>query len=454
MPGKSSSKAQAMRLFGSAGVYAGSVRRMLGDRRGATAVMFALGATSVLGLAGLATEGGSWYMVRRHAQNTADAAAYAGALTLGYGGNNTAINATGQQFASRNGFSAAVGATVVINHPPASGSQAGNANAVQAIITQTEPRRFAALLGPGNVSIVTAAVADIMASGNACVLTLANSLGFQGNTTVTASNCALASNATGNKSLDLSGNPTVTASSLVGSGGCFGNQCTTQDFPVKTYALPSTDPFKAVQSLQMPTFSGSHCVSSGNPQPWTAANPVAFCSTGNGANASWQLNSGQVVNLTPGTYFFYNTSIAINAGATLKCTTCTAGAGVTIILTGSPASKVGTLTINGNATVQLVAPTTNSYNAAFNGVLLYRDVTASSGNKDIQINGGANVSLSGGMYFPSSTVEINGNSTTSSLSTCSSIIASQITFTGNSKVDISGCSANQIAQVQSVVMVE
>ena len=61
------------------------LRRLRVDRRGATAVVFALAASALLGLVGLATEGGTWYLEKRHGQNAADAAANAGALALALG---------------------------------------------------------------------------------------------------------------------------------------------------------------------------------------------------------------------------------------------------------------------------------------------------------------------------------------------------------------------------------
>src|SRR5208282_5538067 len=54
--------------------------RLARDRRGATALAFAVSAIVILGFAGLGTEVGIWYLVRRQAQGAADAASIAGAL--------------------------------------------------------------------------------------------------------------------------------------------------------------------------------------------------------------------------------------------------------------------------------------------------------------------------------------------------------------------------------------
>src|SRR5689334_22665077 len=65
------------------------LRRLSADRRGATALVFALGAMGLFGLVGLATEGGTWYLEKRHGQNGADTAASAGVLALVNGQNAT-----------------------------------------------------------------------------------------------------------------------------------------------------------------------------------------------------------------------------------------------------------------------------------------------------------------------------------------------------------------------------
>src|SRR5580658_1563754 len=53
---------------------------LLHDRRGVSALVFALSALVIIGFVGFATEAGVWYEVRRTAQGAADAAAIAGAL--------------------------------------------------------------------------------------------------------------------------------------------------------------------------------------------------------------------------------------------------------------------------------------------------------------------------------------------------------------------------------------
>ena len=81
---------------------------------------FGLSATVVMGFAGLAVEGGSWYETRRAAQTAADTAAFAGATTVAFQG---AAITVARETTARNGFTNGVDdTTVTVNNPPTSGS--------------------------------------------------------------------------------------------------------------------------------------------------------------------------------------------------------------------------------------------------------------------------------------------------------------------------------------------
>jgi hypothetical protein len=249
------------------------------------------------------------------------------------------------------------------------------------------------------------------------------------------------------------------------------------------YQPPTTDPYASIQTLtippaaasttkcqNMPALSGTVTLNSSYTYD---GGSKMFCTTsittGQGQNRTTTnfsgdltLNSGTTLNLTPGTYIFYDASIKVNGGATLQCSTCTpGGAGVTIILTGDTPNKIGTLSIDGGATVNLNAPATNGFNAAFNGVLFYMDKNAtrtnSCGNAPVSLAGNGNVHLTGGMYFPSVNVCYSGNvSSPNSATACTEIIGDSVTFTGNSTLNIAGCSADgtAVAKTASVQLVQ
>jgi hypothetical protein len=430
--------------------------------------------TTLLGMIGMGTEVGGWYLEKRHGQNAADGAAMAGALMLAGGANSVNAKTAAREEATRNTFTTGGNVTVTVNNPPASGSHSGNSGAVEVLIAQIQPTLFAASFIP-TVTVNNRAVAMINSNGLACSLAVKNSAGgvgdisFQGNATVSMPNCNLAAQGTDSQAINLQGSSAVTAYSLTSSGGCNGCSAATLTRPASAYQPPTPDPLAPIQNLTMPTFNGSSCITlpsvSGTVtlSPWDTNGHKAYCGSGNGSGAVLSVTNGNTLTFTPGTYFFYNASLSFQGG-TINCSGCTpGGAGVTIILTGSPASKIGSININGGATVNLNAPLTNSYNSAFNGVLFYTDARASAtnggcGSAPVSINGGATSALIGAMYFPSVNVCFAGNMTAggSVASNCAVLIGGQITFTGDSKFAVSGCTSDGVSvpQPQAVALVE
>jgi hypothetical protein len=446
---------------------AASGKPALRNRRGATSLIFAVSLTTFLGLVGLGTEAGAWYVGKRHGQNVADAAATAGAQMLAAGKGASAAKTAATDEARRNGFTTGGTVTVTANSPPTSGSYSANSIGVEVIIAQKPPPILASLF-VGSVTIANRGVAAVKVTGmGACVLAI-NDAGYQGDVSIQGSgnlnmpHCEIAANGTDPTAINDQGNGNqVTVYTMVTSGGCSGCSAkgVTLTRPASSYQPPTPDPYAAILSVTLPTFSGNSCVSS--PVPWSSTNPRAYCSN------KWQVSSGQTVDLTPGTYFFYNASVAIQGGATVRCSQCTpGGAGVTIILTGSSPSKVGSLSIGGNAVVQLNAPAmsyamnSNTYfgcssaSCPFGGILVYMDQQASpgsGGNPPVGINGNSS-SLTGGLYFPSVYVSYSGDSAANG-SGCTVLVGNNLTFTGGSTgMDISSCPADGVPVPQPVVI--
>jgi Flp pilus assembly protein TadG len=459
-------------------------RRLGSDRRGVTAVAFAVGATALFGLIGLATEGGTWYVEKRHGQNAADAAATAGALALSSGSGGSAAVTSATNLATSNGYTSGTSGgtktTVTINYGTYSGGtftpNTGSPNAVKAVITRSPQKLFSGLFLGSNPSITELAVAMMDANNNACVLAKTNGLSMAGSTQINLSSCSMASNETGPNSISFTGNKaTVSGGTLVSSGGC--SNCGNSPGYL-LYQPPTTDPYLPIQSVtmppkaasktacqNMPSLSGSVQLSSSYTYEGGAK---MFCTgkyNGTTFTGDLHLTSGTTLNLSPGTYIFFDASIQIDGGATLTCSTCTpGGSGVTIILTGDTTgskSNIGTLSINGSATVTLNAPATNTFNSAFNGVLFYMDknapITNGNGNAPVSLNGDGNVQLTGGMYFPSVNVNYSGNvASANSAAACTELVGASVQFTGNSTLNINGCTADgtKVAQTESVHLVQ
>ena len=315
--------------------------------------------------------------------------------------------------------------------------------AVKVVVQRTSARLLSGLFLTSDPVISVASTASVLARGPACLLALSGGLTMTGNTNVVATNCLLASNSTSATSVSITGSASVTAQSISSVGGCSGCGSAALTLPYTEYAPPTTNPFTALDSKVLPTFSNSTCYTVtglNNSNGVISVSPLTLSPQAGKAICALRSTGNQVIHFTPGIYYFYNSSFIIDGG-TIDCPTCTGGKGVTLVFTGLPAS-IGGLSINAAANVTLTAPTApNSSDPAYAGILFFRNPLATGGNTQgnpaVNINGGANTVLTGGMYFPSSYVKYSGNSNNS---TCSVLVGGTVQATGNSGLNVSQCS--------------
>src|SRR5688572_12942859 len=128
------------------------MKKMLPSTQGGQAlILIALAAIGLFGIAGLAIDGSAKFSDRRHAQNAADAAALAGALSKGAGNDVLTWTFKARESAAENGYDGFVSDTVSVyscNDPGAScGAYAGSSEYVQVIITSDVNTYFARILG-------------------------------------------------------------------------------------------------------------------------------------------------------------------------------------------------------------------------------------------------------------------------------------------------------------------
>ena len=401
-------------------------------RRGGTTALMAGAATMVLGFAGLATEAGAWYLVKRNAVTAADMAALAGAAAVERGADAVAI---GRDTVSRNGFGPAADTIIAVNNPPLSGAQAGNANAVEVLVRRTIPLTIARLFISNATIVQSRAVAVAHADEEVCVLALGGGLELGGNSTLNVRRCALASNATSPNGISVNGSSRVRAAQLITTGAC--NNCTGGDvwtddtrtqrpITVASRSTPIRDPFAALQRWTPSPPAGCQSVS--------FSNNAATISPGQAICSAITVGTNDTLTLNPGIYYFKNADLTVRG--TIQ------GNGVTIVMTGDP-DKVGTVQINAQAQGDLrgrSSPIIPDLPES-SGLLFYRDARATNNGpqKEVQLNGGATLRLNGGMYFPTSDLVMNGKSDIGS--TCLSLVAYRLSFSGNSDtdLDVSGC---------------
>jgi Putative Flp pilus-assembly TadE/G-like len=383
--------------------------RRRAPERGFVLITTVLAMVALLACLGLAIDVGYVQLVKTRMQTAADAAAIGGAQEV------KANDAAGAPAAARadaalNGFTdGRRGVAVVVNHPPASGYSLGDPMAVEVVISQTVPSLFLQLAGTASTTVRARAVARL-ASGTSCLYTLdptaPSSFSASGLAAVQI-NCGVIVNSTSSQAMNVSGHATVTASfvSVVGNystsgGGVISPQPSTGE-------MTESDP---LAYLPAPPTVG--CDQTGLSLTTTRTlDPGVYC---NGI----QISSGATVTLNPGTYVLKGGGLSVSGSARLS------GAGVTFYNTAGGGYSYGAISISGGASINLAAPTTGTYA----GVLFYQDRSIASGTAST-ISGGSAAAFEGTLYFPTTTLNYSGGSSSNAAYT--SIVSKNVVFSGN-----------------------
>lgn len=395
-------------------------RRFCEGRGGNVATIFALTLPVVVGGAGLGVETSYWYYSSLKLQAIADAAAYAGALEKIAGSDTAAITAAATTSAASNGLGSG---TIVVNTPPTSGPNTAK-KAVEVILNQNLDRMFTSIFTQTKVPEQARAVALITDASKACVLALNPSASqaalFSGSTSVKLNGCSVMSDSLASDAIKIQGSAAVQADCLITVGGVVLNNPPAMvcKAPI-TQALPAADPFAS-----LPAPAASNPCQNDNK---STLKPGTYC--------SGMSLSGNVA-LDPGVYVVQG-NLKINANANIS------GSGVTIFMSGS-----STVSINGNATVTLSAPTSGTYS----GVLFYGDRTGTAAQSTF--NGTASSLFTGAIYFPRQQVNYLGNF--SGKNGCTQVVADTIQWSGNSTInqDCSSLGMKDIPAAQSVAIAE
>jgi Flp pilus assembly protein TadG len=400
-----------------------SLRRMADDRSGATALVTGLLLTVVLGFVAFGVDMGGAYAARRAAQNAADSAAFSGAAGLMAGATNTTDQS--RAVAARYGLAhGAGGVTVSVNTPPTSGTHTTSPGAVEVIITRPLQRFFSGVFSKQAATIRARAVAVAGSAGEGCVVafnpTAHAAVLLNGQPNINLAGCSLYANSIANDALSLNGQAILTAKSVELVGGSFTNGQAKIIGPIHTGVAPMADPYADVA---VPTYAGCNWngqpINGGVTKRFTPVGgaPFVFC-------GGLTINSSANVTFDPGVYIIDGGTLIINGGAVIR------GTGVTFVLTGR-SGTYATVTINGNADIQLSAPTSGPTA----GLVFFQDRRAPTGGYPNIFNGGSAQVFTGALYFPKQGVRFNGGTSLTS-GGCTQILADQIDFNGNARVGI------------------
>src|SRR6266481_2965814 len=385
------------------------------SERGQVMLLVCVGIFALMGMIAVVADFSFLQHQRNMMQTAVDSAAMAGAEELNYGDQVAA----GKADAASNGYTDGLSSvTVAINNPPSTGPNTANAAYVEATISKPEPTYFLSVIGINTMTVSVRAVA-YEGNGPNCIYVMNPSasaaMSNSGNVTVQSS-CGLLVNSSASDGLTVNGSVTITAPTI----GVVGNYTATGGASLtptpKTGVIAASDP---LAYLQAPTVgSCAHTNFRLNGTTGSVDTPYelyagTYCGgIGIGGNAWLHFNAG--------------TYVLAGGGMSIGSNTVMSGASVTFYDT-TGTGGYGPISINGNTAVNFSAPTTGP----LAGILFYQDRAIPRSAAGSSIGGNSTSTFDGTVYFPTTQVTFNGNSSTNGYSI---VVADRMVLTGNSQL--------------------
>ncbi len=389
---------------------------------GSVAVVFALLLPVILGMCALGVDLSVWMMQQRKLQTAADAAALSATFDMVNGRSQYQAEDSGTRAAEDNGWVYNSSNTIDFTFSTDSNGRPS----VKAALTEKLNTMFGALFTSVEPIAQASATAGEQSGGPYCFLSLdpsaSQAIKTSGNVNIDTT-CGVADNSNSSTAFYMNGNVDVTvgAVNLVGNYSDVGNVSFNYS-SLTTNGRAVTDPYA---SLSIDSYTS--CTPSQQ-----AAGPTKF--NGNGTHnispgvycGGISLSGNTTLNMAPGTYILDGGSFSGSGNLTIT------GQNVTIILTNSGGSSYGTygnISLSGNVSTYLTAPTTGDYA----GIVVYQDRDAPASSTGNTLTGNSSTEFTGVFYTPSRSLDYGGN-TGFTASNCSKIIAKTITFHGNPSV--------------------
>lgn len=362
------------------------------ETRGAVALTVALLMPAVVGAIGLGAEVGYWYMLERKLQHVADVAAYSGAVRQNSGASASDVDATVQQVARSSGLPTGATATLV-------GGGSGN---VQVEVSFDVPMYFSSIFRDSGTRVRVVAAAGITAPPPVgCVTVLSpdapGALTVWGSATVNLEGCDVVAVSNAADSVDLGSTLTISDGCVYTPGGVAGDHHLVTDVAERCVRPLPGAPADPLAELEKPT--------------------LADCgTTWNGLQV--QCHSDLVLddnNIADNTVYIVTGSLGSASNKFIAATN------VSFVLDGTSGIKFA-----GNSQFDLSAPTSGP----LEGVLFTGDQPDGTVN---DLRGTVDWAFGGTIHLPNSEITFSGNSA----STCTSLVAQTIIFTGNSEMNCS-----------------
>jgi len=457
------------------------------QEKGQALIIIALAAVGLFGFAALAIDGSRVFSDRRHAQNAADTASLAAALSKIRADppqtGDAVAEAAGLARAASNGYDNTNSIVEVHNcaepnlNPACQGIPAGAdpTEYIQVVIRLKTLTTFARVIGRTEVSSIVSAIARAVPGGPGPVgggFALSamsphdpNAVYGHGNFNLDIRNSGVFDNSEDACAFTTSGSAGTysvdTAFNVVGKH-CQ-NGFAQLDGPVQegVSQLPYPPPPMEVLAPSITCNEDSvydaanHTYSPGNHNSLNIPNGTIIFAPGNHCfyggvsingntniiafNANFLIASGEFQSNTNGTFTCDNLLVHINGGTGFRINgnstnNCT---GVTFF------ASTGDVSWNGNAIINFAAPTWGPYE----GLLIYLPYENHSA---LSINGNSQQSLTGSIVAVGSPISINGNSGTFALS--SAIIGYTVSLGGNGNIVIDYHPDDQFTQIDPTLL--
>jgi hypothetical protein len=402
---------------------------------GQVMILICLAIVTIMGLVGLVADVGSLQAQKQLLQTAADSAALAAGQEVSYGDSVAA----GDADAASNGFTNGQnGVVVTINNPPLNGPNTGKSGYIEVIVSRPEPTFFLRVLGWTTITISGRAM-SALGNGPNCIYVLnpsaPSAMNLNGNINIQSA-CGLLVDSSSSSGLSVNGNISITASNIGVVGGYSSNGNVTLTPQPKTGILPAADPLAYVEapsygacSYNSFSLNGNYG-SSGSPYQM---NPGVYC-------GGMSFNGNLYVKFNAGTYVLAGGGMNFNGNATLT------GTGVTFYNTTGTGGYKG-IVLNGNITLNLSAPTSGS----LSGILFFQDRSIAGGSASSTINGNSGSTIDGALYFPTTTLTYNGNSSTNGYSI---VVANEWIVNGNSTLGNNYTSLANGSPIKGLVLSE
>src|SRR5271154_4428892 len=402
---------------------------------GQVMVLICVSLVAIMGMIAVVTDFSFMQHQRNMMQTAADSAAMAGAAELNYGDQV----AGGRADAATNGYTnGSNSVTVAINNPPTSGPNTSNSGYVEAIVTRQEPTYFLRALGVSTMTVSARAVA-YEGNGPNCIYVMnpsaSGAMTANGNVTVNSS-CGLLVDSSSSSGLSVNGNTSISATTIGVVGGYSANGNTSFSPTPKTGVIAASDPLAYVQA---PTVgSCAHTTFSLNGNTGSSGSPYQLYSGTYCGGIS--VNGNSVLHFNAGTYVLAGGGMLINGNSTMT------GTGVTFYNTTGTGSY-GAITLNGNSQANFSAPTSG----ALAGILFFQDRSIPSSGASSTINGNSSSTFDGAIYFPTTLLTFNGNSSANGYSI---VVANELILNGNAALGSNYSSLANGSPITSSILAE